>query len=174
MCGDRLLGLLAHAGGMTGEAAAHFEDALAFAGKAGYRLEVTWTCHDYAEMLLDPSGAFDRDRALSLIDEGLALTRELGLQTLEERLTSLHDRAKSMQPSAPTYPDGLTGREVEVLRLIAAGMTNRQIADELFISANTVANHVKNILTKADCANRTEAATYAAGYGLTVDVPTAE
>ena len=60
-----------------------------------------------------------------------------------------------------SYPDDLSGREVEVLRLISSGKSNRDIATDLFISTNTVANHVKNILSKTGTANRTEAAAYA-------------
>ncbi len=67
--------------------------------------------------------------------------------------------------SAP-LPAGLTPREAEVLRLIAAGRSNREIAEELFITTNTVANHVKNILSKTDSANRTEAAAFAVKHGL--------
>lgn len=63
-------------------------------------------------------------------------------------------------------PAGLTVREVEVLSLIASGRSNRAIADELFITTNTVANHVKNILSKTDSANRTEAAAFAMEHGL--------
>ena len=66
-----------------------------------------------------------------------------------------------------TPPDGLTPREVEVLRLIASGKSNQEIATELVISINTVTNHVKNILGKTGCANRTEAAAYAIPRGLT-------
>lgn len=66
-----------------------------------------------------------------------------------------------------SLPAGLTAREVEVLRLIAAGRSNRDIADELFITRNTVANHVKNILSKTACANRTKAASFAVKHGLT-------
>ena len=66
----------------------------------------------------------------------------------------------------PVYPDGLTEREVEVLRLIAAGKTDREIGEELFISIRTVGNHVRNILNKTTTSNRTEAATYAARHGL--------
>jgi DNA-binding NarL/FixJ family response regulator len=62
--------------------------------------------------------------------------------------------------AAAAYPDDLTEREVEVLRLIAQGRSNREIAEKLFITANTVANHVKNILSKTQSANRTEAAAY--------------
>jgi DNA-binding NarL/FixJ family response regulator len=49
---------------------------------------------------------------------------------------------------------------------VAAGKSNQQIADELFITANTVANHVKNILSKTQSDNRTEAAAYASSRGL--------
>ncbi len=64
-------------------------------------------------------------------------------------------------------PADLTPREAEVLRLIAAGRSNRGIADELFITTNTVANHVKNILSKTACANRTEAAAFAVKHSIT-------
>ena len=63
-------------------------------------------------------------------------------------------------------PDELSQRELEVLRLLAAGKSNRDIADALFISLNTVATHVRNILTKTGCANRTEAAAYGLRHGL--------
>jgi DNA-binding NarL/FixJ family response regulator len=71
-----------------------------------------------------------------------------------------------VQPAQPVYPDGLSGREVEVLRLIAAGRSNPQIAEELVISLNTVQRHVSNILAKTGAANRTEAAVYARDKGL--------
>jgi DNA-binding CsgD family transcriptional regulator len=74
-------------------------------------------------------------------------------------------RVRSPEHSAP-YPNGLSEREVEVLRLVAAGRTNRQIADELVISLNTVARHVSNIFAKTGVANRAEAASYAHSRGL--------
>jgi DNA-binding NarL/FixJ family response regulator len=64
------------------------------------------------------------------------------------------------------YPDGLSEREVAVLRLVAAGRTNQQIADALVISLNTVARHVSNIFGKTRVANRAEAASYAHRRGL--------
>jgi DNA-binding CsgD family transcriptional regulator len=60
-----------------------------------------------------------------------------------------------------SVPNGLSVREVEVLRLIAAGKSNPQIAEELVISLNTVQRHVSNILAKTGLANRTEAASFA-------------
>jgi DNA-binding CsgD family transcriptional regulator len=62
--------------------------------------------------------------------------------------------------------DGLSAREIDVLRLIAAGKTNPEIGEALFISRNTVQNHVASILNKAGLANRAEAAAYAARNGL--------
>ena len=75
--------------------------------------------------------------------------------------------AEAIQEVPDVPPDGLTPREVEVLRLIATGRSNQEIATELVISFNTVTNHVKNILGKTGCANRTEAAAYAIPRGLT-------
>ena len=55
----------------------------------------------------------------------------------------------------------LTGREVEVLQLVAQGMTSREIGEKLFISENTVKNHVRNILDKLGLHSRSEAVMYA-------------
>ncbi len=67
--------------------------------------------------------------------------------------------------------DELTGREIDVARLVARGMTNGQIADELFIARKTVSTHVSNILTKLDMTSRTEIATWAVRSGLAPDEP---
>ncbi len=63
-------------------------------------------------------------------------------------------------------PTPLTRRETEVLRLVAAGKTNRDIADALFISEKTVARHLTNIFNKLDCQSRTQAAAYAFRQGI--------
>jgi DNA-binding NarL/FixJ family response regulator len=74
----------------------------------------------------------------------------------------------SAVPSRPgDGPDGLTERELEVLRLLATGLSNREIGARLFISGNTAANHVRSILMKTGAANRTQAARYAADHQLT-------
>jgi DNA-binding CsgD family transcriptional regulator len=61
---------------------------------------------------------------------------------------------------------GLSRRELEVLRLVAAGHTNREVADQLVVSVRTVDMHVRNILGKLSCRTRTEAAGRAADLGL--------
>lgn len=63
-------------------------------------------------------------------------------------------------------PEALTEREVDVLRLVAQGSSNPQIADELHITVNTVKVHLRNILSKLQLDNRTQAAAYAVQNGL--------
>lgn len=65
----------------------------------------------------------------------------------------------------PPTPDPLTDREMDVLKLVAQGMSNQEIADELVISEGTVRTHVSNILSKLHLANRTQAALYALREG---------
>jgi DNA-binding CsgD family transcriptional regulator/pimeloyl-ACP methyl ester carboxylesterase len=78
----------------------------------------------------------------------------------------LRNRAKARRRRPAGRPVGLSGREAEVLRLIAAGRSNRQIAEQLFISLNTVAYHVRGIFGKTGVDNRTEAAAFAHRHGL--------
>ena len=63
-------------------------------------------------------------------------------------------------------PDGLSSREVQILALVARGMSNARSARTLSISEHTAANHVRSILRKTGCANRTQAASYAHSHGL--------
>lgn len=74
---------------------------------------------------------------------------------------SVPTRTAQTSDNAPPVPDDLTPREMDILLLLARGKTNREIAEDLVITANTVANHVKSILSKTNNANRTEAAVYA-------------
>ncbi len=62
--------------------------ALAFCRKAGYRPELAWTCCDYADTLLQRNGSGDREQAMSLLDESLTLSSELGMRPLMERVLS--------------------------------------------------------------------------------------
>jgi two-component system, NarL family, response regulator LiaR len=67
---------------------------------------------------------------------------------------------------APESPEKLTDRETEVLRLIARGFSNKEIAQELIIGEKTVKTHVSNILGKLGLLSRTQAALYAVRIGL--------
>ncbi len=72
----------------------------------------------------------------------------------------------SREPTAATASGGLTAREVEVLRLVAEGLTDQQIADALFVSRRTATSHLTNILAKLGLENRAAAAAYAVRHGL--------
>jgi DNA-binding NarL/FixJ family response regulator len=67
----------------------------------------------------------------------------------------------------PDNSSKLSARELEVLRLLATGATNRMVADQLFLSERTVARHVSNIFGKLDVSSRAAATAYAYEHGLT-------
>ncbi|MDX1414262.1 MAG: response regulator transcription factor [Candidatus Promineifilaceae bacterium] len=69
-------------------------------------------------------------------------------------------------PSSAQYDPSLTPRELDILRLLAKGATNREIANELVISEGTVKNHISNILQRLDIRDRTQAAVYAVRNGI--------
>ena len=64
----------------------HFDGALKFCREIGAKKELAWTCSDYAEMLLDRDEPGDREKAIELQDEALAITQELGMRPLTERI----------------------------------------------------------------------------------------
>jgi DNA-binding CsgD family transcriptional regulator len=166
-CGsaDRFLGLLCAAMKHWPGAQQHFEEALAMNERIGARVQTAYSQHDYAAMLLARGEAADGERAVALLKAGLESAREIGMRALEERATAQLNKLAPARPSAQT-DDDLTAREAEVLRLIAIGRSNADIALALSISLNTVATHVRNILAKTGCANRTEAAAYAMRHGI--------
>jgi DNA-binding CsgD family transcriptional regulator len=92
--------------------------------------------------------------AAKSVFQGLGAVSDLG-----------HAQALSRRADARP-PGGLTPRELEVLRLVATGMTNRAIAADLFLSEKTVARHVSNIFTKLDLSSRAAATAYAYEHDL--------
>ena len=83
---DRLLGLLAQMTGDPDQAVTHFEDGVVFCRKAGYRPELAWTCLDYSDALREQDGPGDKAKAVVLLDESLAISSELGMRPLMERV----------------------------------------------------------------------------------------
>ena len=81
-------------------------------------------------------------------------------------LARLVDVTATEPPGRPVRPGGLTDREVEVVRLVAAGHTNRVIAGRLCLSEKTVARHLANIYAKLDIPSRAAATAYAYDHGL--------
>jgi DNA-binding NarL/FixJ family response regulator len=152
--------------GDLSRASEHFEEALAFCARAGYGPELAWICHDYAETLIQNNGPIDKARAISLLDKALSISSGLGMRPLQERVSALQEWFHAQPAATPVYPDGLTEREVEILRLVAEGKSNPEIAEALYISPRTVSTHVSNILNKTSTANRAEATAYALRRGL--------
>ena len=99
---DRLLGLLSQPMGNLDQASTHFEDAIAFCRKAGYRPELAWTCCDYSDTLRERDAEGDRIKATALLDESLTISSELGMRPLMERVLA---RKLEMQGMAALDPD---------------------------------------------------------------------
>ena len=172
---DRILGLLAGLTGRLDEANSHFAAAVHLCQRAGYRPEYAWNAYSWAAVLAgrytDGSKPPNRitanaDKALALLDEALDISHELGMGPLAAKSSDLLQSIKDQMTHVAEYPDGLTRREVEVLRVLAQGKTNPEIGEELFISLNTVTRHLSHIYTKTGAANRVEAAIYATNHGL--------
>ncbi|CAM5320416.1 LuxR family transcriptional regulator OS=Streptomyces glaucescens OX=1907 GN=SGLAU_23645 PE=4 SV=1 [Streptomyces glaucescens] len=131
--------------------------------------------HRLAQALLAAGGEEERERAAELLRLAQAVAGRLGARPLAEAVTHLAQRARlsltrtprqALAPADPAEALGLTSRERDVLRLVSAGRTNRQIAEELFISPKTASVHVSNILGKLGVSGRGEAAAVAHRLGL--------
>jgi DNA-binding CsgD family transcriptional regulator/tetratricopeptide (TPR) repeat protein len=154
---DRYLGMLAATLGDTDDAASHFEAALHLNRQMGADTWLAHSAYEYGRMLLAHG---DSDRGEQLLAEAALLAETVGMPTLLARVRTL------APVSSSPLPDGLSIRELDVLRLMARGLSNREIGTALFISEHTAANHVRGILRKTACANRTQATAYAFRRGL--------
>jgi DNA-binding CsgD family transcriptional regulator len=158
----RCLGELDTDAGRYAEAAAHLETALALA-------EACNTVYERALTLLSLAAlkqATDDGTAMTaLLDEARPLCASLGATPLLARADALAVQ-RPVAVAAVAYPDGLTEREVDVLREIAAGRSNKEIADILSISGRTVDRHIANLYTKIGAHNKADAASYAFRHRL--------
>ena len=156
---DRYLGMLATTMGEWERAEQHFERAIELNQRMGAETWLAHTAYEYGRLLLKrPRG--DRSRAAELLDRAGELAGRIGM-------SALLNRAEALGSAPPTgLPDELSAREAQILRLVARGLSNREIGAELVISEHTAANHIRSILRKTSCANRTEAASYAHRHGL--------
>ena len=140
-------------------------------GSRGDLLSEAWNSYYFGETLLMRDSSGDRASAEEVLQETLEMTRDRGLVLLEGKVHTLIEGLAPVGTGAvgPSYPDGLSEREVEVLHHIARGMTNKEIGDALFISPSTVSSHLGSIFRKTGAANRAEATAYAARNGLIED-----
>ncbi len=156
---DRYLGMLAAMLGEPGRAEEHFEQAMKQNRRMGASTWVAHTAYEYARFLLG-RGRGARGYAQALLGEAAGLAERIGMEGLLGKIRLLG------VPTSDGLPGGLSPREAQILKLVARGLSNREIGQELTISEHTAANHIRNILRKTDCANRTEAASYAHRRGL--------
>ncbi len=156
---DRYLGMLAATLGEPGLAEGHFERALELNRRMGAPAWLAHSAYEYGRFL-GTRGRGERERSEELLGEATALAERLGMRGLLDRVGS------PPPPAAPELPAGLSPREAQILALVAAGLSNKEIGAELSISEHTAANHIRSILRKTDCANRTEAASFAHRHGL--------
>ena len=101
----------------------------------------------------------------TVVDGGSLLDQEVVGRFLR-RLAADAEQAAAAPPAAGTGPDRLTPREIEVLRLIAAGLSNKQIAARLSVTVATVKTHLEHILQKMQVSDRTQAAVQAVSRGI--------
>jgi DNA-binding NarL/FixJ family response regulator len=152
--------MLAATLGEWSRAEEHFERGMALNRSMGATTWLAHTAYEYARFLRTRRG--DRSQAATLLAEASGLAERIGMPALLAKI-----RALGTVPPRGDLPDDLSPREVQILVLIAQGRKNREIGETLSISEHTAANHVRSILRKTGCANRTEAASYAHLHGLT-------
>jgi DNA-binding NarL/FixJ family response regulator len=114
----------------------------------------------------------DREQALELVEHARVTAEELGMIRLTEQATALQSTLAPATPAVSSAPatreqvHNLTPRELEVLRLLVDGRSDREIAEALYISPRTVMTHVMNILNKLGVNSRTAAASHAIRHGI--------
>jgi DNA-binding CsgD family transcriptional regulator/tetratricopeptide (TPR) repeat protein len=156
---------------------AAWEGAVSAWRTCGQPFRLAYTLFRLAETMLREG---DRDSATLPLREAAEITdrlsamplrREIELLAVRSRITLEDSSSEAAEPVVVDERDrlGLTARELEVLRLVASGRSNRQIAEHLFISTKTASVHVSNILAKLGASGRTEAAATAHRLRLFTD-----
>ena len=159
----RTLGELATAAGRTAEADRHLAAALALADACAAPYERALTLLAQAELR---AAAGDRPAATTLLAEARAGCARLGAAPALARAGALAARLATAPDAPAPYPAGLTPREVEVLRLLAGGASNRAIAAALVLSPHTVERHVANLYAKTGAHGRAAATAFALRHHL--------
>ena len=171
----RLSALAAAHEGRWAEAESRFQTAVEVSTRSGALPEAARTKLDWAAMLSARGEADDRRRASVLVSEAIVTFHDLGMEPFALRASNLAAELETVVPAASAkrevYPARLSEREVEVLRLVAKGRSNQQIADEYVLSVKTVARHMSNIFAKVGVDNRSGATAFAFEHGLITSGP---
>ena len=164
----RLLGELATAT-RRDDAAAHLAAALALADACAAPYERALVLLALAELRTGvPAGPGERVAAQAPLAEARAILEALGARPALARAAALAEQLAAFAPAppAPEYPAGLSAREVEVLRLVAGGLTDADVAARLFLSPRTVSGHLRSIYGKIGVSSRAAATRFAIEQGL--------
>lgn len=164
----RPLGILAFLADRHTAARRHFEASVAMCDRMGAR---PWLAHSLYQLgrLLAEGSAQDRESVVEHLVKAVEICEATGMTVLQDKVVEL----LAELGQGPHRPDGrpapvhkLTPREREVVALIAEGLSNRQIAERLYLSERTVETHVQNTLMKLGFNSRTQVATWAVSEGL--------
>jgi DNA-binding CsgD family transcriptional regulator len=153
--------------GRHDEAVAWFAKAREVLDEQGARPLRAIVDYDEALMYVRRGRRGDRGRAMPLVEAALSQFREIGMTGWIVLGEKLERGLAEKSLGVAGYPDALTPREVDVLRLIARGRTNSEIASDLTLSVRTVGRHVTNLYNKIHVRNRAEAVDYAHRHDLT-------
>jgi DNA-binding CsgD family transcriptional regulator len=157
----RLIGELDIETGRHEEAAHHLDAALALAEACEAPYERALTLLAIAQLRIATG---ETQTARTLLEDARTICEPLGAQPALARADALLARLPA--DPAHAYPAGLSAREVEVLRLVAQGMTDRQVAEQLFLSPRTINQHLRSIYNKLGVSSRAAATHFAVERGI--------
>jgi DNA-binding CsgD family transcriptional regulator len=169
---SRYLGLLATTLGRFEDAERHFDDADAMNTRLGARPLLAHTKVDRARLHLARRVRADLRRARQLLEEAAAAFEGLGMDYHAGKARALLGALPPAEATRPSYPDGLSPREAEVLRLIARGRSSKEIGEDLVLSTRTVERHIANIYIKTGTHGRAQATAYALAHAQALGDPT--
>jgi DNA-binding NarL/FixJ family response regulator len=153
-----VLGQCALALEMVDQAVRHHADAVAMERRIGSTPCLAIAQLNHARALATRGGSGDREAARRLLEESMLTARRLGLAPTAEAAAALADKLSGVNLAGAA---SLTTREREISTLVAQGLSNRQIAEQLVLSERTVETHIRNLLMKLGLRNRTEVAAWA-------------
>ncbi len=108
----------------------------------------------------------EQNEAQAALDEARAICAPLGAAPALAEADGLAAKLATTRGAAAPYPAGLSAREVEVLRLVAEGLTDAQVAARLFLSPRTVSQHLRSVYNKLGVSSRSAATRFAVEHGL--------
>jgi DNA-binding CsgD family transcriptional regulator len=163
LAAHRLLGELDTVAGRYDEAVKHLAASLTLADACHAPYDRALTLLGLAELRVATD---EVDTARTLLDEVRAICTPLAAKPALIRADTLAERLAATVTAAPSYPASLSAREVEVLRLVAQGLTNAQVAEQLFLGPRTVETHLRSIYNKLGISTRSAATHFAVSHGI--------